>query len=608
VCPKGCIECTGNNSCQACEIGYTLPNPNSLCNLITTSKTTPFYGNKRENATKDVFDGTSIVGAALGSGSSLPINFGLVAKILRNVKYLDVTVSTELQEAFVSWKVNSGFLAAPKSWALKAESKPLPWIFSRYGLASAFLVNYWKPFLMTLIGLALFVIFKGIEIVVYKEDKETLKSSIPRQLNLAASNFALTQVYSNLDDVILYFVLDVRSTKVDGGFGAFSLILGVVLLLIGGMIIGAHIFLLRKYQGLKGEKQGSPPTQLQRFLYKYENMKLIFNDFKDITFFTQSFLWIHVTRAVFSSFIFAVLFEYPLVQLILLLILNLGMIVFLFVKKSFKDFLGTLSQLFCEVVLFVANICMLGLAIMDQNESYNLEAMNNMSRAVIVLNAILLIGCAILMVLGIIKSFYESYMAKKKAASGLESLPKLQKNRLNSKKFEAEADKSQLGTMSAGNYTGQYETQDYLKTAGNHHFETEGPNNQIEVFDLNNTRMMMISNPPRYEGQLGSNASFSHQADDLINTSNLNLLSNNNNSFVRADSLLKRRRSNNIKMPGGFQTNPKANFETPALDSQFQGPIQYQNNNSRLPVVNNNYGIGEFSPQRTRPQRRYDQA
>ena len=96
--------------------------------------------NDREKAISGVFEGTSIAGAALGFGSSLPVNFGLVAKILRNMKYLNVTVSLELQEVFYSWRAN-GFLKAPKSWSVESESKPLPRVFSRYWLDPVFLIN-----------------------------------------------------------------------------------------------------------------------------------------------------------------------------------------------------------------------------------------------------------------------------------------------------------------------------------------------------------------------------------------------------------------------------------------------------------------------------------
>lgn len=62
---------------------------------------------------------------------------------------------------------------------------------------------------MALVCATLFGIFKVIEMYMSKKDnKKSTIYSISRQVNVVASNFALTQFYSNLDDVIFYFVIE----------------------------------------------------------------------------------------------------------------------------------------------------------------------------------------------------------------------------------------------------------------------------------------------------------------------------------------------------------------------------------------------------------------
>ena len=201
-----------------------------------------------------------------------------MAKILRNLKYLDVTVSTELTETFYSWKAN-GFLKAPKDWSEKSESKVLPTVFSRYGLDPVFLINFWKPLVLTLIGLVVYVIFRAMEAII-KRKKRGIVYKISRIINIAASNFALTIFYCNLDDVLLYLIIEFRSTKFDNGFRIFSSVLAVLLLILGGFIMCLHLMLVREYQRLKIAEQ-----LLEVFKLKYENIKLIFKDFLDTTFF-----------------------------------------------------------------------------------------------------------------------------------------------------------------------------------------------------------------------------------------------------------------------------------------------------------------------------------
>ena len=536
--------------------------------------------NKREQAASDTFEGTSIAGAALASGSSLPINFGLVAKILRNTKYLDITVSSELEETFYSWKVASGFLAAPDSWSLKVNSNPLPDVFGRYDLSPTFLINYWKPLVLTLIGFVLFVIFKGVEIKLLKK-----KDSIPRQIHLQASNFALTQIYSNLDDVILYLILDFRSTRFDGYFGICSIILAVIMLIIGGLVLTAHIFLLSQYQGLNQEK-----SQIERFLYKYENIKLIFKDFKDINFFTQSFLWIHITRALISSLLFAALFEYPLLQVLLLLVLNLCVVAFLLIKKPFKEPLGTFSQLFCEVILLIANICMLIMAIFDQIDSYPAAVLQHLGRAVIILNDILLLGSAILMIIEILRSLYLSYKAKKKTlipSVAVKSLPSLQKARLNpdmvNSTYDLNQSESRIQDFGLQNYG--YSPEQSYSQEGYHSGLTEKSQMEIHDLSLGNNNGDDPQNQLKRSGYAGDNfdqqqrQGFFQVHDDTLSTSNANLLQYN--APMRAEPYSKPRIRGKIKMPGGVVIIPRGIESQSALPFQ-QNPRDFPVNITHL--------------------------
>ena len=110
-CLEGCSECTDGSTCRGCIDGFVLTESH-LCEKQTEEE---IPEKDDEKAAAGVFEGTSLVGASLSSGSSLPLNFGLVAKILRNFKYMDIPVSRELQVA-------SGFMSAPKSWSLKYNS------------------------------------------------------------------------------------------------------------------------------------------------------------------------------------------------------------------------------------------------------------------------------------------------------------------------------------------------------------------------------------------------------------------------------------------------------------------------------------------------------
>jgi len=612
-CPVGCSECKSSSVCEACHEGYTLSDSH-LCDQEKEPD------NGREKAAGGTFEGSSLAGAALASGSSLPINFGLVAKIIRNLKYLNVTVSSELQVTFSSWKVSSGFLKAPKSWSLESRSKPLPVVFSRYGLDPVFLINYWKPFILTMVGFVLFVVFKIMEVSLNRGNQQN--DSIPRKVNLAASNFALTQVYSNLDDVIFYFVLDARSTEFDDAFRGFSLALALVLILAGGIILGFHGYLLQKYQSIKRDK--TPTDFLKKFLYKYENVKLIFQDFKDTTIVVQSFLWIHLVRALISSLIFTTLFEYPLVQVLLLLVLNIGMIAFISMKSPFKDLLGTCSQLFCEIILLLANICMLIMATFDQAGSYPIDAVKSLSTSVIVLNTILLFGSAILMVIAILKDLYVAYQAKKKPPHQ-QGIPVNLKNNRVSEKLQQNSSPVVQEFENTINY--DYEPrQNYPQGIVGENTTTlydlnttTNVRNQLEISDLSlNMNGLLRENPNDFHSNhMSSNYQGSNQENNfehsntidetIMNTSNVDLLQYH--SPIRAAASFSRPRIHGkIKMPGGVVWNPKSsNGASPG--SEFQSPPQMITRPANMEISRSPPGFGSQSrsPEQKRNINNYEE-
>ena len=362
-----------------------------------------------------LFDGASAISNSLALGSSVPTNFGLVAKILRNTKYLNISVSKDLQMTFNSWKISTGIFPAPDPGSLDSQGS-LPLVFERYGMKSAFLFNYWKSLMMILIGLGCFVMSKGAEVIFSKSNSV---KKITRAVSVAASNFMLTQFYGSIDDVLFYYVLDVKSSEFTSSrFRTVGFVFGLLLLLVGFIVTGLHGAILFKYQRLKKKQGGSSGAQvdfLLQFLKKYENIKLFYQDFKDIDVFQQAFLLINITRSLLSSFIFTMLFGYPLLQILLLTALNICILVYLLTKKPFKNSSNAYAQYFCEGILLIAYLSILVLAFMDEAESEasNSNSIKGFSMVVIVSNMALLIGSALFMLVNIAGILYEMYQERK---------------------------------------------------------------------------------------------------------------------------------------------------------------------------------------------------
>ena len=406
-CPTGCTECQSETICSSCTADYLLIN--SQC--VSKGKSL------QENITGAALDGVSALGNSVAIGSSLPTNFGLVAKILRNIRYLNVTVSDELNEVFMSWKISSGFIDYPENWrTAESDSASLPEVFERYNVGALFLINYWKSLVMILIGVGLFAPFKLLEMTQYSNKSKL--GSIFRLLNVIASNFALTQLYGSLDDIIFYFVLQVRENNFQTSFQKASFAVSIVLSIFAILAFSTNLFILKKYQS---SKRSSKKSQ-QVFLQKYENFKMLFQDFKDSGYLKQSFLMIYIVRSIISGLLITNLFEYPLLQTLLLTSLNLLILVYLAVEKPFKESLNIWGQYFCETVLLFVNVSMLGMAFIDEMVEESGRAIKIFSKVVIISNMVLVVGSLVFMALSVIKALYVTHKTRKLAKKQQEKM------------------------------------------------------------------------------------------------------------------------------------------------------------------------------------------
>jgi len=403
-CPKECLNCTGDMICQVCLEDYVLLSPGTCVSKGLSSQ---------ENVTSAILDGASIVGNSPCVGSSLPTNFRFAVKMMKNLKYLNVSVSNNLQSAFYAWKTHSNFLVAPQSWSERNTGESLPGVFERYHVESGFLINYWRNFMMTLIGLSVFFIFKILELVYLNNNqKQTIWYSSIRTVKIAASNFAVAQCYGSLDEMIFYFVLDVRAKRSSEAFTNFSLALGIifVLLLIGVAI--THIFLIIKYQR-RIRRIGDHNQQPNSFGLKYENIKMIYADFQDNSFPQQLFLLVNAVRSVLASLFMVTLFDYPLLQTIILTVLSLSILAYLYIFKPFKESLNSYAQYFCEIILLIANVCMIILVGIDKSGAQAENTVEKLSKALIVLHLIMMIGSSIFIVVLILLMLHGVYKEKR---------------------------------------------------------------------------------------------------------------------------------------------------------------------------------------------------
>ena len=390
-CDSNCRQFNVDKSCQTCETGYVLSKSGSQCLLLPSL---PSKTKEKETNGWQIFSNVLyLLGSAIWIGRSIFLTQGLVSKIVQYTRYLDLIVSDDLKEIYSDWNTEILSIGFPNSLSHLLNFKELPLVYARYDMDSAFLANFWSVLLTFGGGLFVFIVSK----VVFLKSKEGKFQDWLRRIMAGSVNFMIAQIYGCVDDILFYFVLDARTNRLNSHFSRTSLLFGIAFGLCGGWLLGFNFWIVKKYQEVK--KKDS--TQVENFNEKNKLWELFYSDFSDNNFWSHSFLGFLVARNTLASLTIAIFFEYPVLQTITLLLMDIFIIVFMFVKKPFTRLQDKISQGYFEIIALVVHIATLILSVQEEGSPENL------SKTIIYSNTAMMAGTLGFMLLEIVKKVGE---------------------------------------------------------------------------------------------------------------------------------------------------------------------------------------------------------
>jgi len=359
---------------------------------------------------------TQIV-SAISSGSSIGLSASIAGKVFSNIKFINISYSDELENALETWTSNYFSLGfdtdMPQNMVNRFVEATLPYVFAKHQVYSIFLINFWDPLVMLLI-LVLFLLFVLLlDWTIPRWRKKTsLEFKIIARLKLMVLNFLVSQLYGVYGDFVFYAILDLRSTQKTAGMNLLNLF--VIVLLIAAMLLGffLHLNLLKRYQNVKknlGEN-------FERFLSHHAGMRVLFDDFQDSSLARQSFLFILTIRDIVFSVILTTLFDHPLTECVLILLMSIGMMTYLLIKKPFNELAAMIQQVVLELITLAVSISVLILAVFDSKNSEAFNQRERIGKALIIMNMIFNLFVILFMLLGLFMQgweIYKDYKSKK---------------------------------------------------------------------------------------------------------------------------------------------------------------------------------------------------
>ena len=147
----------------------------------------------------------------------------------------------------------------------------------------------------------------------------------------------------------------------------FSFVISLLFVLFMTGLMVLHIVTLVRYQRHKAQApDDSARTEVvNKFRESHKSVAIFYEGFSDKSLMQQSCLAVVSARYILASLITALLYQYPLTQAILLVLLSIFSLVYLFRVKPYQDTLQQKQQYLLESIVLLVCTIALAMAIMD---------------------------------------------------------------------------------------------------------------------------------------------------------------------------------------------------------------------------------------------------
>ena len=343
-----------------------------------TTQAIAAVGNVVGNVSGVCITATTLISASDPTSASS----AMLAKMLQYTKFINITKSRRLSFFFKSSKMSSGFLTFihPMSANLRGRFREriLPAEFLKYKVHSSFLVNFWEGFLSFSIICGIYLPIRGLEwIAKYLNKSPKLQKGL-QMIRFPIQNFLIIQFYNSFSDIVLFSLLNMKTLDFQTGTDTVSFLFALSSLIFGFCLFIYHYRLLRSYQMKRSTKDENDEsrTNLTHFVDSNKGFHALFFIFDDTSLLNQSFLLIFTLRTILYNIIIATLYNHPLIQAILIMVLSLLMLGFMILKRPFKLFVNLLQHVIGELILFSVNMSIIVLAGLDMG-GHNTESVRD---------------------------------------------------------------------------------------------------------------------------------------------------------------------------------------------------------------------------------------
>jgi len=404
-----------DGSCQShCEYPYQSKNENGYLQVCTLKATQAEAEQAKKLAqttavANSISSGGIVAGSLLASGDSAAATMGSLTKMLSYIKFMDIKFPPKLQLLFDSQTSNSSLLSSiPNRLRDKTGNKSPPTNFEKYNVSPSFIINFW-PSLIILVAI-LIAIFIFLIFSVFMKSCTALSNILHKILSALKWNTFLTLFCSYCGDIVLFSALEFQTVQTDNVWTDLSLVLCIGINILVFYIL--YKILTVNFSVRKIQKNNPTEKEIDK---NFADYKTFFECYKGDSYLQQIFMFIFMIRIGLFNGIIGYLYSYPLVQAILIILINATILAYLLFKRPMRRIINLVQQILLEGIIFVFNIGVFILAILDAQDQENETMRENIGDMLIMINVIVPFLAMVLIAVKILLISWEFYKNYKKS-------------------------------------------------------------------------------------------------------------------------------------------------------------------------------------------------
>ena len=397
------------------------PAPTSASTLTTEEKNAVDQASSVTNGAGATARATTAASSIVSSGSPNAISLISFMKMLDYIRYMKINYPPKL-EYFLDSKGEGSLslsfqVSLPEKIKEEFPNYPLPGKFGEYVQESSFIVNYWEELLTC--AIILMILAFATALAIYAQKIKYIGSFFVKVKSVIQWNLMLIVICSNMDSVGVYSSLEIRTTPFNSFLSVLGTLICVVFNLVAIFLMGFTLYitysLWRARKRVlpvlsKGFVQQKPKKETEE---KYLNCGVLYLNFRNGSLLQRSCMFFILLRIYLFNMVIGYLFNHPLAQAILIVLMSFMMLAFLSIQRPYRKTFELIKAITYESILFVVNICILVLAIMDHRGLYMKEERVRLGDVIILTNTLFNVVAVVFIGIEIVLRSIKAYKISK---------------------------------------------------------------------------------------------------------------------------------------------------------------------------------------------------